>query len=233
MRTAIATIYPKPGPLDSPSFSSHRCISQGTLHKLRKTAIATVVLLSLGVVWTRFVFTPQLSYNRFSSSDSSQQSATLTEPSRGPLSSRLLASATGSSSRSSNSSRRPLLVLHWTEHANLSWFTINNNTFSSCPDGNCVGTADRSLLLKADAVLIHGLRLKMTDLPKKRLPHQRYVFVIRESPQSTSRLPLKALDDFFNLTMTYSRSADVMFPYAMIVDGKQGGNAPPFRRNRG
>ena len=87
--------------------------------------------------------------------------------------------------------------------------------------------------MKADAVLFHVLRLNMTDMPKKRLPHQRYVFVTRESPQSMSHLPLKDLDGFFNLTMAYSWSSDVMLPYARIINGKQGGNTTPFERNRG
>ena len=185
-------------------------------------------------MWIRFVFKPQPSYNHPSNSGASQQSAMLPESSqsRGSLNSRLPDPAPGSSYRGSNSSQRPLLVLHWTEHPALSWFTLNDNTFSSCPVGNCVGTADRSLLLKADAVLIHVLRLDMKDMPENRLPHQRYVFVTRESPQSMSHLPLKELDGFFNLTMAYSLIADVMLPYAMIVKGKQGGKAPPFGRNR-
>ena len=84
--------------------------------------------------------------------------------------------------------------------------------------------------MKADAVLIHGLRLNMTDLPKKRLPHQRYVFVIRESPQS--RPPLKALDGLFNLTMTYSRHSDVLLTYGHTSEGKQRGSVPTFHPKR-
>ena len=71
--------------------------------------------------------------------------------------------------------------------------------------------ANRRLLLKTEATLINGLRLNMKDMPKQRLPHQHYVFVIHESPQIADYLALKGLDGLFNLTMTYTWYADVLF----------------------
>ena len=71
--------------------------------------------------------------------------------------------------------------------------------------------------------------MKLKDLPQRRLPWQKFVFVTRESPQST-HLPLKKLDRFFNLTMTYSPDADVPFPYGQTAVGQEDGTLPFFHR---
>ncbi|KAF0287356.1 Galactoside 3(4)-L-fucosyltransferase [Amphibalanus amphitrite] len=130
--------------------------------------------------------------------------------------------------------KRPLLVLHWTQRQSAAIgdgvnLRLDDNSFSGCPWNGCHGTGDRSLLARADAVLFHGRLLKIADLPPRRRPEQTFVFVLRESPQST-HLPLKKLDGFFNMTMTYSRDADVVFPYGQTAVGEQPGDLPFFHR---
>ena len=213
------------------ALSIHRFASLSNLQKLQYAA-AVVFFLTLCALWSSLGLTNRLcQIHPCTYTGTTQQAGAPARPSFLRSGARP-APITRASSHNSTKSQRPLLILHWTEHPKLSWFTINNATFSSCLDGNCMGTADRSLLMKADAVLIHGLRLNMKDLPKKRLPHQRYVFVIRESPQSMSRLPLKDLDGLFNLTMTYSRHSDVLLTYGHTSEGKQRGSVPTFHPKR-
>ena len=126
-------------------------------------------------------------------------------------------------------SQRPLLILHWTEQPGF-YFHASNVTL---PGSSCVGTSDRSLLSEADAVIIHVLRMDISDLPERRLPHQRFVFVSRESPYHGEAKNLKPLDGLINLMVTYARDADVVAPYGLTLDGKQEGHVMPFNRSRG
>ncbi|VBB25648.1 unnamed protein product [Acanthocheilonema viteae] len=60
------------------------------------------------------------------------------------------------------------------------------NLMNECPDlkDKCVITTDRSLVESADAVIFHFMTedFRLSDLPKKRSPSQRYVFLTVEAP---------------------------------------------------
>ena len=130
--------------------------------------------------------------------------------------------------------QRPLLILHWTEHPDFYYhLKEGSSSFFGCAVSSCLGTSNRSLLTQADAVLIHGDRLNITDLPKPRLPHQRYAFVWQEAPSPSRHLKLKQLDGFFNMMITYTRDAGVAFPYRLTAEGKQEESVPPFNSSRG
>ncbi|EDO43404.1 predicted protein, partial [Nematostella vectensis] len=80
---------------------------------------------------------------------------------------------------------------------------------------NCDFTCDRKYLNDSDAVLFHGRDmtplLEMRRMMKLKLPHQRWVFFIRENPIHTY-LNLQQYNGLFNWTMTYKRDSDIEIP---------------------
>ncbi len=75
---------------------------------------------------------------------------------------------------------------------------------------NCELTNNRSLLSKADFVIVHitELKEKLSQLPKKRPPKQRWIFFMFESP--LYKPDYSEFNGFFNLTSTYT--IDSNFP---------------------
>lgn len=113
--------------------------------------------------------------------------------------------------------RPPLLLLLWT------WPFHSPVELSSCskmwpgtPD--CQLTANRKAYPRADAVLVHhrevSSRPRAQLPPSPRPPGQRWVWYSMESPSHCPQL--KALDGFFNLTMSYRRDSDVFTPYGWL-----------------
>lgn len=90
-----------------------------------------------------------------------------------------------------------------------------------CPNTNCYFTNNRSLFgedqSQFDAILFHQRSLMETDLPKKRLPHQRYIMFMLESAQYNMGFESLKWNSFFNWTMTYRRDSDIPFPYGEIA----------------
>jgi hypothetical protein len=60
-------------------------------------------------------------------------------------------------------------------------------------------------------------------LPKRRLPHQRYVFFSIESPAWAAYRVARMANFLFNWTMTYRWDSDVIYPYGYITPT---GNVP-------
>uniref|UniRef100_A0A0R3RFQ5 Fucosyltransferase n=1 Tax=Elaeophora elaphi TaxID=1147741 RepID=A0A0R3RFQ5_9BILA len=105
------------------------------------------------------------------------------------------------------------------------------NLMNECPDlklavrgselliqDKCMITADRSLVDNADAVIFHFMTkdFRLNDLPKRRFPSQRYVFLTVEAPPTYKlwqRDKLHAPPNFFNWTMTYRYDSDVPWVY--------------------
>ncbi|KAJ8687799.1 hypothetical protein QAD02_023593 [Eretmocerus hayati] len=96
------------------------------------------------------------------------------------------------------------------------------------PDyNNCFATKNRHLLPieSYDAILLHGNsgELMVDDLPVKRLPHQKYVFVALESPgnwpfnSSGSDDIWPRFAGYFNATATYQHDSDVVYSYADVL----------------
>lgn len=82
---------------------------------------------------------------------------------------------------------------------------------------SCVKSTDRSDVNQSDAVIIHSLNLRqgVNDLPKFRLPFQRWVFFVMDSPHSNS-INVGAFQGVFNWTATYRRDADFMASYFVV-----------------
>ncbi|KAM6168060.1 4-galactosyl-N-acetylglucosaminide 3-alpha-L-fucosyltransferase FUT5-like [Erethizon dorsatum] len=124
---------------------------------------------------------------------------------------------------------RALLILLWT------WPFHNPVPLSQCSEmrpgtADCQITADRSAYPRADAVLVHHREVSYrphTQLPPSpRPPGQRWVWFSMESPSHCRQL--RALDGYFNLTMSYRRDSDIFTPYGWLE--ARGGRpaAPPL-----
>lgn len=93
-----------------------------------------------------------------------------------------------------------------------------------CPYTNCIVTANRSLLgdyTLFDVVAFHGIKLFniaiIYDFPKRRSPHQKYVYINIESP-SNYPVCTHYFDRYFNWTWTYKLDSDLRWGYFLIRD---------------
>ena len=104
------------------------------------------------------------------------------------------------------------IVLFWNQFFSKGWGSIlGSNTLIEygCPVTQCLFTDDRSLLERADAIVIHGFSFSHTELPLTRTVGQIYVFLLFENPLLTGRSgKLQNSDDIFNLTFTYLHHRD-------------------------
>ncbi|KAI9562652.1 hypothetical protein GHT06_010106 [Daphnia sinensis] len=83
---------------------------------------------------------------------------------------------------------------------------------AQCPVTACLFTPDLTLFNQSDIVLIS---IETTpDFLVNRLPHQRFVFFVMESPTNTEQLPLlhnnRTRYNYFNWTMSYRRDSDIV-----------------------
>ncbi|NXJ10689.1 FUT6 fucosyltransferase, partial [Odontophorus gujanensis] len=108
-----------------------------------------------------------------------------------------------------------LTILLWT------WPFGQRFHFSNCSElydiPNCHFTVNRSWSQKADALIMHHRdvyweREKLSQLP--RLPSQRWIWFNLESPSHSPNL--RAMNNLFNLTMSYRRDSDIFTPYGEL-----------------
>ena len=96
---------------------------------------------------------------------------------------------------------------------------------AGCQVTNCWTTRDRSWLNQSDALLFDAIEYVYNDLPRFRLPHQRYVYVHHEALPSTNPDKLNydvfqlSKPHFFNWPMTHRRDSDIYapHPYGILV----------------
>lgn len=119
--------------------------------------------------------------------------------------------------------RKPKVILYWTTyygHRDFE-FGLGQQPFkdAGCPVTNCVATADQARSQEADALMFHMRNVnQQTAYPKKRAPHQRYVFFLLEHPYHQWN-DLRFFNSFFNLTMSYRQDSDIFMPYGRIEKG--------------
>ena len=99
------------------------------------------------------------------------------------------------------------VILFWTNFFESKDFYVGlgDKPFRLCRENistGCLTTTDRRLLNRSDAVIFHIRDLDLEDMPALRLPHQRWIFYLMESPNHTPNILLN-LADTFNWTMTY------------------------------
>ena len=111
---------------------------------------------------------------------------------------------------------KPILVLYWTTaFGTRDWgWGVGASPLSLCPEllGQCEFTSDLSRIKESDILLFH-MRDNL-NLPPHHLPHQKWVFSVRESSLHTFA-NLQSLQGTFNMTMTYARSAHVPWCYGV------------------
>ena len=109
---------------------------------------------------------------------------------------------------------KPILVMYWTSFFSApDWkWGEGSSPLSSCSElaGRCEFTSNHSRIEGSDILLFH--MRDVLNLPMHRLPHQKWVFAVLESPSHTY-VNLPDLQGVFNLTMTYARSAHVSWCY--------------------
>jgi len=105
----------------------------------------------------------------------------------------------------------------------LFWYKPFGNSFdqmlsSNC--GNCKVTSDRNKFNESTAVVFHFKELNIETIPKNRLNDQVFVFYTMEAPPALKmrNLFFKEYDNYFNLTMSYRRNADIHSPYFRMTD---------------
>ena len=102
---------------------------------------------------------------------------------------------------------------------------------AKCPVSDCLIVANSSnfrnklvqsdyqLLAKFDAVLFSVHELWMSSLPPptyRRPPHQRFVLLTQESPESMIAFRPEEYDNFFNWTMSYRSDSDIHLLYGRV-----------------
>ncbi|XP_013415794.1 alpha-(1,3)-fucosyltransferase C [Lingula anatina] len=130
------------------------------------------------------------------------------------------------------------IILFWNDQNNvygLPWYA-NDQIFgpdSECPtaaEGGCWFTKDRRFLEIADVIIfnIPEYNWRKEEVPKFRLPHQRWVMWTHESPcYSPPPGPnWGGLENKFNWTLTYRKDSDIFSPYGYIVK-----RDPPLNRD--
>ncbi|XP_014205411.1 alpha-(1,3)-fucosyltransferase C isoform X2 [Copidosoma floridanum] len=113
-------------------------------------------------------------------------------------------------------------ILYWNTFFNEEDFYLGMGYVArDCPIyNNCFATHNRFLrsVEDFDAIVFHGINgeLSTKDLPDRRRPSQKYVFVALESP--VNRYIGPEFDGYFNVTATYHFDSDIVWTYANIVD---------------
>jgi len=107
-------------------------------------------------------------------------------------------------------SSRKKLMLYWNGffgHADFSYGLGKEKPFliNKCPVTNCETTNDKSRLAEVDLVLVH-MRDQIAAIPSNRPTHQRWVFVLYESPMHSGNF--QKYNGNFNLTATYRIDSD-------------------------
>ncbi|NXK46736.1 FUT6 fucosyltransferase, partial [Chauna torquata] len=134
---------------------------------------------------------------------------------------------TGNTSTSPKS-EHGVTILLW------SWPFGQHFNFRNCSElygtPDCHFTVNRSWSQKADAVIMHHRDVcedtkRLAQLP--RLPSQRWIWFNLESPSHSPNLG--AMDNLFNLTMSYRTDSDIFCPYGelQLLSQPQPLNIPP------
>ncbi len=108
------------------------------------------------------------------------------------------------------------VILLWTRFYANDWEVPEGSGIfqdQASPVNHCLVTRNKSLLLSADAVLIHMRDIKTPrDLPQHREPRQIWIMYLVESPYH-SEVNLSEYNGLFNWTSTYSPYSSVPSPY--------------------
>ncbi|NXR77477.1 FUT3 fucosyltransferase, partial [Pycnonotus jocosus] len=144
-------------------------------------------------------------------------SSTLEPRHRYPVPSAQKFPSCGNSSSPSRRGHRSLTILLWMWPFGFHFNFTECSRPLGCRGCRCRFTTRRSHWCRADAVILHhrdvcGHRERLARLP--RLPTQSWIWFNMESPSHSCNL--SAMDDLFNLTMSYRRDSDIFVPYGEL-----------------
>ncbi|CAH2087263.1 unnamed protein product [Euphydryas editha] len=118
-------------------------------------------------------------------------------------------------------------ILQWTRKfsAPFDFMGTGNSAFvkNKCKFRNCYVTDDSHYFLNLsdfDAIAFNGrdvINLWPFEMPKNRIPRQKYIFGAMESPDNFPACN-ENLDGFFNWTWTYKLDSDLRWGYITIYD---------------
>ncbi|GFT39701.1 alpha-(1,3)-fucosyltransferase C [Nephila pilipes] len=122
-------------------------------------------------------------------------------------------------SQSQNENTSKLILLWSSLFSGFEFLETGRNTFDhfSCPKRECEITSDRRRLMESDAVLFHLRTMSMTDIPRNRTSHQKWIFFTLEAPPYSHFHGFSFMKDMFNWTMTYRNDSDVVLPYGKVI----------------
>ncbi|XP_053906407.1 3-galactosyl-N-acetylglucosaminide 4-alpha-L-fucosyltransferase FUT3-like [Cuculus canorus] len=108
-----------------------------------------------------------------------------------------------------------LIILVWEWPFGQRFDFVNCSELYSIP--NCLFTSNRSWFQKADAVVMHHRDVCRDAKRLARLPRpqsQLWIWFNLESPSNSPNLG--AMNNLFNLTMSYRKDSDIFSPYGML-----------------
>lgn len=126
-------------------------------------------------------------------------------------------------------------ILFWNSYWHWGHYKmgVGRRGFAQCSFSNCYTTTMKSKLLKnprviVDAVIFHGVGLNVEEIKsikkiRKLIPEKNqgvdplFILFMLESPKG-GNLHDPVFNDFFNLTFTYRKSADISRPYGVFID---------------
>ena len=128
--------------------------------------------------------------------------------------------------------KRTPVILSWTLHIHMNrsvgWDAGREYMRRTiCPVYDCLYTSDTARYLEADVLLFSQMDFhpEYHKFPPHRLPHQRYVFLNRESPLQPwiSRVTRNTTftRNFYNWTATYRPDSDIFTPYVFFYPDPQ------------
>ena len=106
----------------------------------------------------------------------------------------------------------PKIIIWWTlSFHKLVHFKNKIQQEYTCGKYQCIYTANRSHLFESAAIMFTNGYVKQDDLPRDKLPGQRWIIVNHESPANGGLQSF--LNGKINWTLTYHRSSDILYPY--------------------
>uniref|UniRef100_A0A5S6QNM8 Fucosyltransferase n=1 Tax=Trichuris muris TaxID=70415 RepID=A0A5S6QNM8_TRIMR len=95
---------------------------------------------------------------------------------------------------------------------------ISDEYLKYCKELNCHVTFNRSFVKESAAIVHYDRTLNPNDLPpRKRQPHQHYVFFLMESAHYVSPIAFNLLQkDYYTLTMSFRRDSDIYSPFGYL-----------------
>ncbi|XP_054712686.1 alpha-(1,3)-fucosyltransferase C-like [Uloborus diversus] len=110
------------------------------------------------------------------------------------------------------------LILIWS-HLYDDLLQIGMNTFknSKCFEYKCEITDNRTRLVESDVILFHVRTMSLLDVPRHRLPNQKWVFFSLEAPPYSYFNGFQFMNNIFNWTMTYREDSDIVVRYGSVT----------------